>query len=81
MIRLFNATLFGIRLHRVRLREKLSQAQLAKDIGTTQAAISKCERGECGDISVNTLLVLAKRLGVSLDYLVGMAQSSSPSQT
>jgi transcriptional regulator with XRE-family HTH domain len=47
----------------------LTQAQLAQVAGVTPSAISQAESGTRG-LSVDTLIVLSDRLGVSLDRLV-----------
>jgi transcriptional regulator with XRE-family HTH domain len=47
----------------------LSQAQLAQVAGVTPSAISQAESGHRG-LSIDTLITLADRLGVSLDRLV-----------
>ncbi len=48
----------------------LSQAQVAQAAGVTPSAISQAESGARG-LSVDTLITLADRLGISLDRLVG----------
>lgn len=50
----------------------LTQAQLAEAAGITASAISQAEAGTRG-LSLDTLLVLSDRLGVSLDRLVSAA--------
>ncbi|MEX2627789.1 MAG: helix-turn-helix domain-containing protein [Ilumatobacteraceae bacterium] len=47
----------------------LSQAQVARAAGVTPSAISQAESGARG-LSVDTLITLADRLGISLDRLV-----------
>jgi transcriptional regulator with XRE-family HTH domain len=66
-------------LHPERIREsrkqaRLAQWQLAQLIGTDQAHISRIERGERPDMSVQTLEKLADALGVSTDYLLGRSE-------
>lgn len=48
----------------------LNQAQLAEAAGITPSAVSQAESGRRG-LSLDTLIVLSERLGVSLDRLVG----------
>jgi ribosome-binding protein aMBF1 (putative translation factor) len=45
----------------------LSQAELAKRIGTTQAVISKIENLSIKDIKVSTLYKVSQALGLNLD--------------
>ncbi len=57
---------------RVKRREmKLTQAQLAKQSGLTQATISRLESGEVTQLKSDALVRLAKALGVTVDFLVG----------
>jgi len=48
----------------------LTQAQVAEAAGVTPSAISQAESGTRG-LSVDTLITLADRLGISLDRMVG----------
>ena len=59
------------RLRMARLRLRLSQDILGRDIGQDQSYISKVERGELQDITIRTLVLLADVLEVSADYLLG----------
>ena len=63
--------MFAQRLKELRLENNLSQNQLAKQLGISQAAINKWEK----NIIVPTLdsaVLVAKFFGVSVDYLAGL---------
>lgn len=51
---------------RARLKAKLTQAQLAKRMGTTQSAIARLEGGKT-DAKLSTLRKLARATGTRLD--------------
>jgi len=57
--------LLMLQLSRARDRKKLTQSQLAKQLGVRQSAISRLENGR-GNPSLNTLLAIAKALDVRL---------------
>lgn len=57
---------------RVKREEKrLTQAELAKKTGLTQATISRIESGEVQQVKTDSVLKLAHTLGVTVDFLVG----------
>lgn len=62
--------IFVERLIELRKEGNISQRDLAKAIGTTQAAVSLWERGERTP-DIDTLLKLANVFDVSTDYLLG----------
>ena len=67
-------------MYRIRdLREDrdLSQAEIARVIGTTQQQYSKIETGRA-DISGEKLIRLAEFYNVSTDYLLGLAKEPRP---
>lgn len=66
------------RLRMSRLRLRLFQETLGKAIGLDQSYISKLERGDVLDITINTLERLADTLRVSTDYLLGRGESVQP---
>lgn len=59
----------GFRLRHVRKLRKLTQVQLAKASGVTQASVSDLERGESKSFKGTTLVSIAQTLGVSPDWL------------
>ncbi|MDQ2825516.1 MAG: helix-turn-helix domain-containing protein, partial [Actinomycetota bacterium] len=62
----------GQGLERLRRERNLSQTDLARLAGVTQSAISQAEAGRRG-LSLETLMLLSERLGVTLDELVTSA--------
>ena len=59
---------------KVRLKreeKRLTQAELARRAGLTQATISRVEHGEVKQLKSEAIKKLAKALGVSVDFLVG----------
>ena len=55
-------------LHKARTKAKLSQAQVAERMGTTQSVVSRIERG--GNVSVDTLVRYATACGGTLKVKV-----------
>lgn len=64
--------LFGQRLLSTRKKKKISQEELAKQIGVHAPVIGRYERDEVKP-SIETAFKIAKALGVSLDYLTGLS--------
>lgn len=62
----------GARLKRIRTEKGITQVELAKRLGSIQAVVSSYE---CGKAHPNheTLARMAQALGVSTDYLLGIA--------
>lgn len=54
-------------LKAARLKKKISQAELAKRLGTKQPAVARMEAGLVGEVSFDFLIKTAMILGVSLD--------------
>ena len=54
----------------------LSQAELAQKIGLSASQLSRIESGNTPTISSDTLIALAKELGVSTDYILGLTPIS-----
>ena len=63
-----------IRMHRARL--KLSQTDLGKKVGLSTNSMSALESGHV-DPKASRLKAIAKVLGVSTDYLLGMDDKES----
>lgn len=62
---------FGNRLKTLRLRENMTQAQLAQKLGLTKSVISAYETG-LRLPSYDILIHIAKIYNVSTDYLLGV---------
>lgn len=62
---------FGNRLKTLRLRENMTQAQLAQKLGLTKSVISAYETG-LRLLSYDILIHIAKIYNVSTDYLLGV---------
>ena len=62
-------------------REKLgwTQAELAKKMGTTQQTIQRYEAGSV-DVNSSKLVKLAKILGTTVDYLIGIPTNAVPAR-
>ncbi|MBR3808464.1 MAG: helix-turn-helix transcriptional regulator, partial [Lachnospiraceae bacterium] len=61
-----------------RLRLNLTQAQLAEDIDISDTYMGAIERGE-RSLTLDTLVRLVNRLGVTIDYMLSDAVSDSDS--
>jgi len=59
----------GQRIRGERLKLGLTQAKLAEDADISEAYMGQIERGE-RNLALDTLIRLANRLGVSVDYLL-----------
>ena len=62
----------GTRLRKRREELGLSQRELARLVNTRQATISDLERGTLRNPGIDIVRRLAKVLGVTADYLIGM---------
>lgn len=68
----------GKRIREERLRLNLTQAQLAEDIDISDTYMGAIERGErC--LTLDTLVRLVNRLGVTIDYLLTDSVADSDS--
>lgn len=68
---------FSDRLKETRKKSGLSQTELAKRLGASQATISNMESGENLD-KIEDVANIAKELGVSLDWLCGVEEKRPP---
>ena len=64
-------TIFAQRLKELRLENNLSQNKLAKQLGISQAAINKWEKGIIIP-TIDSAAIVAKFFNVSIDYLAGL---------
>ena len=70
---------FGNNLQTIRKKNQLSQEALAEMLGVSRQAVSKWELGE-GYPEVDKLLLLSKKLNVSLDRLMGEENTEAVSE-
>lgn len=66
----------GKRIREERQKLNLTQEMLAEDIDLTTAYIGQIERGE-RNLTLENLVKVANRLGVTIDYLLADSLSSS----
>jgi transcriptional regulator with XRE-family HTH domain len=59
----------GQRIREERLKLNLTQSQLAEDVDISDTYVGQIERGE-RSLTLDTLVRLVNRLGVSIDYLL-----------
>jgi transcriptional regulator with XRE-family HTH domain len=64
-------TRIGERIQQRRIGLEILQADLAAEIGASVGVLSRIEQGR-QTITAERLSVLARRLGVSADYLLGL---------
>jgi transcriptional regulator with XRE-family HTH domain len=62
----------GKKVYRLRAERKLTQQELAERAGVSQAIISRLETDDRTNVTSDVLKGLAKALGCTTDYLVGM---------
>ena len=70
---------FGENLQTIRKKNQLSQEGLAEMLGVSRQAVSKWELGE-GYPEVDKLLILSKKLNISLDSLLGIGSTPAFSE-
>lgn len=64
-------SIFSQRLRELRLDKGLSMKQLAKELNTTDAAISNWENG-INEPKISYLISMSKFFNVSTDYILGL---------
>src|SRR5262245_25987110 len=69
--------ILGERIHLARRRSGLSQVELAARAAISPTTLNRVELGR-QKLYAETLVTLAQILGVSVDYLVGMADDDRP---
>ena len=62
---------FSERLKELRIEKRLSQEQVAKSIGVSQAAIARWEKG-VQIPNIDYAILIARFFNVSTDYLLGV---------
>jgi transcriptional regulator with XRE-family HTH domain len=66
------------RLRQVRRAKDVTQQQLEALTGIHYTTISRIESGEAKQVYADTVRDLAKGLGVSIDYLMGLTDVEAP---
>jgi transcriptional regulator with XRE-family HTH domain len=69
---------FGRRLRAVRTEKDLTQDELAQLITAPRTWISELEHGRQKSLRADTVVRFAEALGVSADYLLGLADDPYP---
>lgn len=70
---------FGVRIRRARRSAGLNQAELARAVGVTRAAVSFWENGHSAKIESTNLNRLCKKLKVTHDYILnGIGPDPTP---
>ena len=64
-------SIFSQRLRELRQEKKLSMKQLAKELNTTDAAVSNWEN-DVNEPKISYLVSIAKFFDVTADYLLGL---------
>lgn len=67
---------FAVRLRDCLEKQGISQADLAKDIGKTRQSVNFYTLGETVP-DADTLILISRRLGVSVDYLLGLSDAAA----
>jgi transcriptional regulator with XRE-family HTH domain len=66
----------GERILILRRRQDMTQQQLAKEAGLNKNTIARLEQGNLKDLGGRLVAKLAKALGTSTDYLLGLTEES-----
>jgi transcriptional regulator with XRE-family HTH domain len=73
--------MLGDRIWQARERRGMNQEQLAAAAGIRQGHISRLESGDLKDIRGETLVKIARALGVTTDYLLGLSDELPEGET
>jgi transcriptional regulator with XRE-family HTH domain len=68
------AKAFGIRVEKMRTRRHLSTQDLAERTGLSYQSLWRIERGQHKEPGVFTTAKIARALGCTTDYLIGMQE-------
>jgi transcriptional regulator with XRE-family HTH domain len=66
----------GERILILRRRQDMTQQQLAKAAGLNKNTISRLEQGDLKDLGGRLVAQVARALGTSTDYLLGLTEES-----
>ena len=64
----------GRRVRRIRRAKDVTQVQFAAQTGLNRMTISRLENGTAKEAYADTIVALARALGVSADYLLGLSE-------
>lgn len=70
----------GDRVRKARIRMDLTQRELAVQLEWGEAHVSRLELGGVRDPKGSTIVRLARALGVSTDYLLGLSDDPRPAK-
>lgn len=70
----------GIRIQMHRINNKMTQEQLAEQIGTTQKYLSRIEGGN-HNLHLNTVVAIARALNIPVDSLIADPRNSNDEST
>jgi transcriptional regulator with XRE-family HTH domain len=70
----------GERILILRRRQDMTQQQLAKEAGLNKNTIARLEQGNLKDLGGQSVVKLAKALGTSTDFLLGMTERDEMSE-
>jgi transcriptional regulator with XRE-family HTH domain len=68
------AKAFGLRVEKMRARRHLSTQELAERTGLSYQSVWRIERGQHKEPGVFTTEKIARALGCTTDYLIGMQE-------
>lgn len=71
----------GKRVENLRKERRMNQDELAQRARISQGLLSRIENGKTSDPGAHVLKGLARALGCSIDYLVGLYEESDHSFT
>lgn len=74
----FDLVEFGKRLRAARAEKHLQQDELAQRVAASRTWISELEHGRQKSLRAETVVRFAEALGVSTDYLLGLADNPTP---
>ena len=73
-----NVAAFGKRIRSLRTEKGWTIAELARHAGLTESYVSNIEGGKRPNLSLATVISLARAFRVSLDYLAGFDHRAAP---
>lgn len=71
----------GERILILRRRQDMTQRQLAKESGLNTNTIARLEQGNLKDLGGQSVVKIARALGTSTDFLLGMTRREEPQES